>query len=76
MLRCHVRCPVCGARIPLYGDEPVESFNVIDCQDCGTGVDYGPADIIPEGLKDHRPRPFHRDGKPHPNPPRWRYPPT
>lgn len=69
-----VRCPVCGDLIPLFGDEPVEVWNVIDCHHCGANVDYRPDQITPDGRKPrHRtPRPPRNGRRPYPNPPRWR----
>jgi hypothetical protein len=71
----YVRCPVCGTRIPLFGDEPVDPWNVIDCHFCGTSVDYRPEDITPDGRKPPpSPRKPSRNGRPHPpHPPRWRH---
>ena len=48
MQRYHVRCPLCGARVPLFGDEPNEPFPDIECDQCGIGFFYSKEDLIPD----------------------------
>lgn len=75
-----VLCPVCGNRLPLFGDEPLEPgdepWNFIDCHHCGASVDFRAGDLIPDGRKarTRTPRPPRNGRRPYPNPPRWRNP--
>ena len=48
MQRYHLRCPSCGARIPLFGDEPDDPCPDMTCDECGTIFFYQPHDLIPD----------------------------
>lgn len=48
----YVICPTCQARVEIpadaVGPDRTDPWNVIECEDCGTGFDYDNEEVLTE----------------------------